>query len=106
MVHLLGFYDEFDWEVVAEVVELQAHQAAEALKRGEWHSYTSMLVRQAEGPLRKIIVPNDYTRKSKYKLFQRFVQDERAAIAVKFEEVKAALYSEDAGDLAETLPIV
>ena len=35
MMNLLAFCDDLDWEVVAEADELQAQQAAEALKRGE-----------------------------------------------------------------------
>ena len=63
-------------------------------------------MQQAEGPLRTMIVLSDYSRKSRYKLVQRFVKDEEAAIAVDFDEAHAALYSEDADDLADALPIV
>ena len=105
-VNLLSFYDDRDDALVAAADLAQQAAAAEALKRGEWHSYTGMLVRQENGPLRRFIIPTDHSRKSRYKLFQKYLGDRFATVGVDFEMVWAAMYSEAGGEeAADLLPL-
>ena len=96
--------DREDSLVAAADLEQQV-EAAKALKRGEWHSYTGVLVRQEEGPLRRFLIPSGHSRKSRYRQFQKYLSDDHATVGVDFEVVQAALYSEAAEDAEDLLPL-
>ena len=102
---MLLFFDDHEEAAVAEADLVQQVEAAKAVKMGEWHSYTGILVRQAEGPLRRFLVPGGHSRKSRYVQFQRYLSDRDSAVGVDFEMVQAALYSDVAEEAEDLLPL-
>ena len=103
--NLLLFFDDHEDTLVAVADHAQQVEAAKALKQGEWHSYTGVLVRQEEGPLRRFLIPTGHSRKSRYRKFQKYLNDGHAAVSVDFEMVQAALYSEAADEAEDLLPL-
>lgn len=94
MVNLTLFHSDFDEGVLEEADRLQAVLAAKTLKQGEWHGYTGTLVLQMRGHLPRFLIPLEHSRKSRYKLFQRYLKDRTAAVEVDFEDILKNLHSD------------
>ena len=57
------------------------------------------------GPSRRIIIPLEHSRHSRYPLFSKLLKDHRAARNVDCDEPKVMLYSDIVDDALDDLPL-
>ena len=93
-MNLVLFYPDLDSEVVVQADLQQKALAAMALRQGEWHSWTGILVSQRPGPLKRFLIPNGHSRKSRFQFFQDYLKDRTAAVEADFDEILENMYSD------------
>ena len=68
-----------------EAVEAEGKELEmKARKAGERHTYSSVLAKQAEGPLRRLLIPFDHSRQSRFKLLGVYLRDASSTFEVDY----------------------
>ena len=83
-LNLLLFYPDMEENELDLVEAEQRLQARESHKGGESRDHSGILMRQAFGPLKKMPLPTDIKRTSRFKLWEMYLQDKNIAVAVGF----------------------
>ena len=99
------FYPDLSEEAIETATAEQKEFTFAALKSGESPCYTGILASQLFGPLRKIIIPMEHSRNSRYPLFYEQPKDHHAARNVDFDELKITLYSDLVDDALDDQPL-
>ena len=82
----------------------QAREQAAARANGEQANYTGVLARQAYGPLPKMLIPLEHSRKSRYPLFNDALKSSDSALGVDFDCLEALIFAAQDVEALEEIP--
>ena len=86
------FHPDCDEADVVAADKRQAIEQAGARARCEHSNYHDELACQMPGPLQRILIPEGHSRRSRYRMTDAYLRDEKAAREVDFEEIEADMY--------------
>ena len=104
-VNLMLFLPDLEDEERQDAEEWEAILEAAARARGEIARYSGILASQQEGPLKRMVVTWDSSRRSIWPLFQMYLSDPNAGRAIDFDHVKSLICAGAADEALEEVPI-
>ena len=90
---------------VMEANRAQAAVEAEMTKIGEHRKYSGIVAQQRQGPLERFVIPEDFSRQSRYKLLEMYLADPLASVAADFDDIRIALYGGSDEDPLDLIPL-
>ena len=88
LANLMLFYPDLPLDKLAESEKAHALEVRETRKAGDHRSYSGILRRQSEGPLKAFVIPEGHRRVChQYPLYDMYLRDSRSAREVDFVHV-------------------